>query len=67
MVKKNTSYRLNEEQIAQLDRLVDYYKGEMMGATSMNFNLTVSKATVLELLIKERYDELVKQNLIKEV
>ena len=55
MAKKNTSFRLEEDQIAELEQLVDYYKTEMVEATSKHF---------IELLIRERFNELKNKGLI---
>lgn len=64
MAKKNTSFRLEEDQIAELEQLVDYYKTEMVEATSKHFHVSVSKASVIELLIRERFNELKNKGLI---
>jgi hypothetical protein len=58
MAKKNTSFRLEEEQIADLDALVTYYKSQMTQATSDTFHVNVSKASVVEMLIRDRVKEL---------
>lgn len=56
-MKINSSYRMEQEQLKQLDKLVDYYKKEQEKPNT-NFNFRVSKATVLEMLIKEKYQML---------
>jgi len=65
-MKKNTSFRLEEEQISQLDKIVEYYKEQMQEATASTFKVQVSKATVLDMMIKDKYQQLVEQGLIQE-
>jgi hypothetical protein len=56
--KKNTTYRMEEEQIEQLDKLVEYYEQE--------FGFKISKANILERLIKKDYEQLKEQGKIKQ-
>jgi len=53
-MKINSSYRMEQEQLDQLDKLVEYYKKESKKPNT-SFNFRVSKTTVLEMLIKEKY------------
>lgn len=57
-MKKSTSFRIEEQQVAQLDKLVEYYKGNIQDATSTSFHAQVSKASILEMLIKDKFNEL---------
>ena len=54
--KKNTTYRMEEEQIEQLDKLVEYYQNE--------FGFKISKANILERLIKKDFERLQKEGKI---
>lgn len=56
--KKASSFRLEEEQLRQLDSLTTYYKQAMFDEINQNFQVKVSKASVLEFLIREKYNEL---------
>lgn len=56
--KKASSFRLEEEQLNQLDKLVSYYKQSMFDEINQNFQVKVSKASVLEFLIREKFNEL---------
>jgi hypothetical protein len=55
--KKNQTYRIAPEQIEQLDKLVEYYEQE--------FGINLSKANVVERLIKKDYEHLTEQGKIK--
>ena len=59
MAKTATSLRLDDQQIEQLDKLVNYYK-ELQEREPMNnkFNVRVSKASVVEMLIKKEFIEI---------
>lgn len=65
--KKAQSYRISPDQIKMLDVLVNYYKREMNATVNDTFKVKVSKATVIELLIKERYHELISNGVINPV
>jgi hypothetical protein len=52
-MKKNQTYRIEEEQIDQLDKLVQHYQNE--------FAVKLSKANVVERLIKKDYEHLTKE------
>ena len=63
--KKMASFRLDPVQIEQLERLVKYYQTQTGDLVNHNFSVKVSKASVLELLIREKYNEVL-LNKIKE-
>ena len=65
-MKKNTSFRLEEEQIEQLDKLVEHYKKQMIFTTNQPFIVQISKASVLEMLIREKFNDLVAEGKITE-
>ncbi|WP_416147889.1 hypothetical protein ACM26V_16800 [Salipaludibacillus sp. HK11] len=54
-MKKAQSFRLEEEQVKQLDKLVDYYRLNYQDA---DFAVRISKAEVLQHLIKQKFNEL---------
>lgn len=61
MAKKSASYRIEEEQLKMLDKLVEYYSMASTYVTNLN-QVKVSKATVIETLIKDKYHEVFSQN-----
>ncbi len=63
-MKPSATYRIEQEQLDQLDKLVEYYKIESKKPNT-SFNFRVSKASVLEMLIKEKYQTLRIQGKIK--
>lgn len=62
--KKAQSYRIAPEQIKMLDELVSYYRYTTAADINDSFKVKVSKASVIELLIRERYHELVAKGAI---
>lgn len=57
-MKKGTSLRIESLQLKQLDWLVGYYKVDEQAKPNSKFNVRVSRASVIELLIKEKYQSL---------
>ena len=58
MAKLGTSLRIEEQQLEQLDKLIEYYKEEQEDETRMNsFNVRITRATVIEMLIRNEYNK----------
>lgn len=58
-MKKATSLRIEEEQLKQLNKIVNYYQ---MKHNTIEVKTELSKANVVEMLIKEKYNQLILNN-----
>jgi hypothetical protein len=61
-MKKNSTYRMEEEQLEQLEQLIEYYQNELKQA---GYNVQLSKANIVERIIKEKYEQLIEEGKIK--
>lgn len=59
MAKIQRSYRLEEKQVKQIDELMKHYEVEL--SEQLGINVSVSAATVLELLVKRDFERIQKE------
>lgn len=60
--KLPTSIRLEEERLKELDQLVIYYERQL---ANEGFHVKLNRSNVIERLIKERYDLVMRDQLMK--